>query len=150
MRDRFSALEWHKLLRLPGVVFMAVAMADGRADSGEQNCFLDYLNQSSHVDPLVRALFNQVAEKGPEALEVEQLLEGHVAFLEDIRNILEQRLSQDERRTFLAGLLGLGHHVAAATGGFFGLGNRVSAVEEARLAEVSQALGLPQLLNSFE
>lgn len=150
MRDRFSALEWHKLLQLPGAVFMAVAMADGRADAGEQNCFLDYLNQSSHADPLLRTLFHQLAEKGPEALEMGYPSQEYPAFLAEARVLLEDRLSKDERRTFLAGLLGLGHHVAAATGGFFGLGNRVSASEQARLAEVSQILGLPQLLDSFE
>ena len=146
MRERFTQVEWLNLVRLPVVVFVAVAMADGRADSGEQNGFLEYVQRTTHVDPLLSLLCDTLAEQGRDALQLSEREQDFRSYLRDTRSVLEDRLSPQERRSFLAGLLCLGHHIADASGGFWGLGNRVSAVESARLDEVSELLDLPRLL----
>lgn len=147
VQEQYTQTEWSKLVRLPVVVFRAVALADGRADSGEQNCFLEYVNRSTHADPLLKFICGSLAEQGREVLQMSQSELDFRTFLADVRGVLEERLDPQQRRSFLAGLLCLGHHVADASGGFWGLGNRVSAVESARLEEVSSLLGLAQLLD---
>ena len=147
MREQYTQTEWSKLVRLPVVVFQAVALADGRADSGEQNCFLDYVNRTTHADPLLKFICGSLAEQGRDVLQMSESELDFRTFLADARGVLEERLDPQQRRSFLAGLLCLGHHVADASGGFWGLGNRVSAVESARLEEVSAILGFPQLLD---
>jgi hypothetical protein len=128
------------------VVFWAVALADGKADSGERGCFLEYVQRTTHADPLLRMLCDRLTEQGADALQVSEQEQDFPTYLTAIRRILESTLSPQERTSFLAGLLCLGHHVASASGGFFGLGNRISPVEAARLEEVSALLGLTELL----
>ena len=147
VRVRFTQLEWIDVVRLPVVVFFAVALADGRADAGELKEFQSYLVRTTHVDPLLKQLCGELAEQGSEALQLSDRERDFKVYLPEVAQLLEDRLSPQERRTFLAGLLCLGHHVADATGGFWGLGNRVSALESARLEEVSSLLKLPQLLD---
>lgn len=146
VRERFSELQWGELVRTPAVVFAAVALADGKADSGERTCFVDYINRTDHVDPLLKLVCDRLSEQYLTALELSERERDYRTYLSEMRAVLDRALKPDERRSFLAGLLCLGHHVAGASGGFFGLGNRVSAVESARLDEVSALLGLPELL----
>lgn len=145
MRERFSDLQWGELVRVPAVVFWAVALADGKADGGERSCFVEYIHRTSHVDPLLRQVCDRLCEQH-DPLELSDAERDFRNYLFQVRALLESNLSPEERRSFLAGLLCLGHHVAEATGGFFGLGNRISAPEARRLEEVSQLLGLPELL----
>lgn len=141
MREGIKGLEWLKLCRLPAVIYYAVASADGRADHYEEARFLEYVTQSRPVDMLVRRVFDQVVEQGRDAVKLTDAEKDYASYVAEMRTVLEQHLSEDERRSFLAGLLGLGHNVAAASGGFFGLGNKVSAAEEKRLDELRTALG---------
>jgi len=147
MRLRFSGSEWEQLLRVPAVLFWAVAMADGRADSGEERCFLDYVNRADHADPLLAMVCDVLSSRGAEALQLSDRERDFRTYLGEMRGLLGRVLSPQESRSFLAGLLCLGHHVADASGGFFGLGNRISGAEAARLVEVSSLLGLPALLD---
>lgn len=145
MRQNFSDAEWQQLLRVPAVVFWAVALADGKADSNELWYFMEYVKRTDHADPLLAALFDQLAGSGEDALELSEREKAYRDFLVHIKGILERTLSPDQRRSFLAGLLSMGHRVADASGGFFGLGNRISAVESQRLTDVSELLGFPEL-----
>ena len=150
MRQQFAEVEWLNLVRLPVVVFQAVALADGKADSGEQTCFLEYVQRTTHVDPLLKQLCYVLAEQGKDVLQLSERETDFRTYLEEMRRVLENRLSPQERRSFLAGLLCLGHHVAGASGGFWGLGNRVSAVESARLEEISAIFDLAKLLDQVD
>lgn len=141
MRERFQGLEWLKLCRLPAVIFYAVASADGRADHYEEERFLEHVTQSRPVDMLVRRVFDNVVEQGRDAIKLTDAERDYTTYVAEMGAVLRERLPEGERRSFLAGLLGLGHHVAAASGGFFGLGSKVSAAESARLEELSTALG---------
>ena len=146
MRENFSAAEWEHLLRVPAVVFWAVALADGKADSSELGYFLSYVKRTDHADPLLAILFDQISGDVQDALELSEREKGYQTFLGETKAILGRTLSPDQRRSFLAGLLSMGHRVADASGGFFGLGNRISEAEGKRLDEVSTLLGLPELL----
>ena len=147
MREQYTQTEWSKLVRLPVVVFQAVALADGRADSGEQNCFLDYVNRTTHADPLLKFICGSLAEQGRDVLQMSESELDFRTFLADGQLLFEKPANPDPILSFPADPLCLGHHVADASGGFWGLGNRVSAVESARLEEVSAILGFPQLLD---
>jgi len=144
MRERFKGLDWLKLCRLPAVIYHAVAVADGRADHYEEKRFLEYIIQTRPVDPLVRMVFDNVVEQGTDAVKLTEAERDYPTYVAEMRGVLEAQLSEDERRSFLAGLLGLGHNVAAASGGFLGLGSKVSAAESARLDELRSALGWPE------
>ena len=97
-------------------------------------------------DPLLAILFDQISGDVQDALELSEREKGYQTFLGETKAILGRTLSPDQRRSFLAGLLSMGHRVADASGGFFGLGNRISEAEGKRLDEVSTLLGLPELL----
>lgn len=146
MRAQFTEATWPDIVRLPAVVFWAVALADGKADSGERSCFLYYLRSPGHVDPLFCMVCDQLSEQGKAALELSAREQDYETYLREAKLVLERSLSVYERRNFLAALLCLGHHVASASGGFFGLGNRVAPVEAERIEKVGALLGLPELL----
>ncbi len=146
MHERFSPAEWEDLLRLPVVVYQAVAAADGRIDTDEKNSFLAYVQRTGHTDALLARIFDGLVDQGDEVLNTSSRERDYRSFLQYIRPILERHLNSDERRSFLAGLLYLGHNVADASGGFFGLGRRVSAAEQARIQEIGGLLGWDSLL----
>jgi hypothetical protein len=146
MQERFTAAEWDDLVRLPVVVYQAVAAADGRIDTGEKNSFLAYVQRTGHTNALLARIFDVLVDQGDEALETCSRENDFRSYLQGIRPILERHLNPEERRSFLAGLLYLGHNVADASGGFFGFGRRVSAAEQMRIEEIGQLLGWGQLL----
>ena len=141
MRQRFTEPEWNDLVRLPAVVYRAVAEADGKVDRDETSSFLAYVRRTSHADELLASIFDHLAEQGEEAAQTSSREHDYRSFLGLTKGVLQRHLSSDERRSFLAGLLCLGRSVADASGGFFGLGQRVSAAEQARIEEVCQLLG---------
>ncbi len=137
LRERFTDEEWQQLKQIPFQIFFVVAMADGKVDAKEIAAFVNRTEAAASLDnPLLRELMHGLSQdeirnhlaNPPSSNEAEQLSR-------TVRAILRDKLVPGEKFEFIGAALALGLEVAQASGGFFGLGSKVSKVEK-------QALGL--------
>ncbi len=142
MKERFSAEEWSTLSILPAFVFVRVAGADSEIDDLEIKSMRELLGRPDQcMDPLHGQILADLTQDdldvvlGPGAsLSSEQF--------ETITTLLRERLDYDEYHRFAASLLDHGMRIARASGGFLGLGSKVSGVERKALDSLARALDL--------
>ena len=62
--------------------------------------------------------------------------------MQALNMLINDRFSADEAKLMKASLLFLGHQVAASSGGFLGMGPKISKEEKMALAALAGILGL--------
>jgi len=139
--------QWAAIAAAPVIVFMLVAGADGKADSREVRAFgkklAESLGGSSRImkgavmraAPNLELLVEKLAENG---------VEGMAKLLVAARQLVDETVGRGEGHRFASALYALGEAVASASGGgFFGLGNKISAEERVILDGLKKLLRLP-------
>jgi hypothetical protein len=126
------AIRPETLASLSLVPLVEVAWADGAVDEDEKKAVLaaaermDFPKGSTEYDLLLQWMTHR-----PQS----QLLEAWMHFIEG----LCEQLSKEEIKTLKDDLLGHTRAVAEASGGFLGLGNRISSAEASVLAKLETA-----------
>lgn len=136
MKERFTNEEWELLKFLPFQIFTLVAAADGNVDNKEIGTFLKQLESAATLkDELHRQLLvDLVREDHQRFLEGSLDMEKTMKSAEVIKPILVDKLSSEEYQRFIGSLFVGGLHIANASGGFLGMGSKVSKEEKAALA----------------
>ena len=114
------------------VPLVLVAWADGKVEDKEREAVVAAAMETGMAE---RGAGRQLLDHWLANRPPPQLL---AAWTDYIRAI-SAALDQEGRRALQADLLGRARRVAEATGGFLGVGRRVSAAEEAVLAKLEQA-----------
>ena len=110
-----------------------VAWVDGALEEAEKNAIVKAASAlvPDHGAETRRILNHWVEERPrPEALEAWRWYVG--AYFREV--------GQQERQAFRQQIMESAHAVAEATGGFFGLGNKISKLERMVIAELEQAM----------
>ena len=145
LRDSFTPEEWLTLQFAPLWVFVAVAGADEHIHEKELRALRRQLRKGNlHWERLANEAlwslscsFDQLLQQFAE--DSRRLLEG----LEEVAQILDQKAPPEEASGFKKTLIHVGRCVAVASGGGpLGMGERVTAEEEAALWLVARALGV--------
>ncbi|MFH1329251.1 MAG: hypothetical protein ABIJ48_01125 [Actinomycetota bacterium] len=132
MKERFTTGEWAQLKRLPPLMFVFVALADGRLQAEEAEKFAAEIGDASRYrDPLLRELLfdlsqpsefqtafegaTRITSTSAEAIDVE---------ITGIKVLLKGKLTDEEYHRFFFSLIGIGKMVADSAGaekkGIFG------------------------------
>lgn len=135
----FSAEEWDVLLNSPFMIFFAVAAADGRIDAKEVKQLAAAIqNGNKYKNDLLQQL---LAETGPRIpIFIEKLSRGGFNFREELMRackVVDGKLSKDQASEFKRHLYAFGKDIAESSGGFFGLGSKISKEEKAALAGIA-------------
>ena len=150
MKERFTTGEWAQLERLPSLVFVFVALADGRLQAEEAEKFAAEIGDASRYrDPLLRELLfdlsrpaefqtafdgvTRITSTSAEAIDLE---------ISGVKVLLKGKLTDEEYHRFFFSLIGIGKMVADAAGeerkGVFGR----RKVEAALSREEAQSLSI--------
>lgn len=124
MKDRFKAVDWERLRRLPIMMFQFVSLADRELQPEEAEAFTAELQDArAYKDPLHRALFTDLFD-GPtfsKAFEaVVGITSSSVKAIEKefkaTKKVLKKELTTEEYHRFFVSLTGTGMKVAGAVG----------------------------------
>ena len=141
---QFSLAEFQLLCRVPFLVFFLVATSDGRVDSKEIAAFgKQLLTADKYASPLLTRIVTNVVNDVPRL--VAEVLEQPPAFaseLRQVRALIDRRSSPAEGHRFGEAVLAMARDIASASGGFFGLGGKISKREQLALAVTADSLQL--------
>ena len=139
--------QWTAIAAAPVIVFMLVAAADGQVDARELSAFGKKLTESlaspgrvmkgavTRALPNLAFLTEKLAESGVERM---------AGLLVAARQMVDETVGRGEGHRFASALYALGESVASASGGgFFGLGNKISAEERVILGGLKELLRIP-------
>ena len=151
MKEQFTTEEWNNLKVLPIAVCFLVAAADGTIDRQEVNAILMELGGGASIDnELHRELILDMKTKSnrpPQGVGNQTQAQDHIVKTKDV---LKAKLSNDEYQDFIGSLFMSGVKVAKASGGFLGIGDKVSTEEKVVLAAVAAAWDLkPEALKKY-
>lgn len=149
MKERFTTGEWDQLKRLPPLMFVFVALADGRLQPEEAEKFAAEIGDASRYrDPLLRELLfdlsqpsqfqtafqgaTRIASTSPDAIDRE---------MTGVKSLLKSKLSDEEYHRFFFSLIGIGKMVADSAGeekkGVFGGKKAAPGMSEAEAKSLS-------------
>lgn len=122
MKERFTDEQWRTLERLPVLVFIQVALADGNLEDEESTTFVaEMLDAPNWRDPLIRELLLTLAEADhfTSAFEAATRLsttsaEAVLAELGAGKTILRDNLTEEEYQRFAFSLIGLARKISDA------------------------------------
>lgn len=124
MKGRFTTGEWAQLKRLPPLVFVFIALADGRLQAEEAERFAAEIAEASRYrDPLLRELLFDLS--GP--AEFQTAFDGVTRItstsaeaidreISGVKALLKGKLTDEEYHRFFFSLIGIGKMVAGAAG----------------------------------
>lgn len=139
--EELSDEEWELLVRAPLLVFMAVAVADGKLDKKEMAAFEKVVaNVMTCATPLLRQAMAQMLPEMEYHLEQLQQQDS-AADLARVAHILDTDFA-DEALAFKHSLVTIGIQIAEASGGFLGFGNKISKEEGEAIAGIAVILGV--------
>jgi len=137
--------EWNFIAQGPVLAFLLVAASDGKVDKKEVESFGKVLNglAAQQENAAVARMMRTTAEQFHEILP--RLLSGktnpaHV--MQALTMLINDRFSPEDSKLMKASLLFLAHQVAASSGGFLGMGPKISKDEKMALAALAGMLGL--------
>jgi tellurite resistance protein len=135
--------DYQKLARAPLLVFAMVAAADGKVGKKELQAFEDALNElSEHPCELMRQAMERVGEDLDAYISsLEQEKEDSVILTKQIGELLDAKF-QEQAQEFKKALVHTATKIAAASGGFLGLGSKISKNEAATILIIAGMLGL--------
>lgn len=124
MKERFTTAEWAQLKRLPPLLFVFVALADGRLQPEEAQKFAAEIGDASRYrDPLLRELLFDLSSPR----EFQTAFEGVTGIaatsadaidreIAGSKALLKAKLSDEEYQRFFYSLIGIGKMVADSAG----------------------------------
>jgi tellurite resistance protein len=129
------------LVRSPLLVFLIVAAADGKVDKKELAAFQKVIaGVMMGATPLLReAMSEMLPELERHLTELQEM--NPVEQLQRLASILDTHFP-DEAENFKRGLLNIGIQIAESSGGFLGLGSKVSKDEAMAIVVIAQTLGV--------
>jgi hypothetical protein len=125
--------------RLPLLVFVTVAGADGKIDQKEMAAFEDLMRLPVCARAFKSPLFKALVIFGENALDaggVRNLEPGNAL---EVATIIGRHCSEREFAAFAEDVQSLGFIVAGASGGLLGLGSKISRAEREAIAGLKQA-----------
>jgi hypothetical protein len=143
-RTDFNDEEWRHLQYVPLWVFFTVAGSDGKFDKKELMAFDKALQEALlQPEPLVRDILlatrENIDELLPESMEKLAAVD-MVAMWNWVADLLQIKAGPEQAGAVKDAMLGVGWRVAAASGGFLGLGSKVSPEERLALAAIAHHL----------
>ena len=140
-KDLFTDKEWRTLQCVPWWVFYTVAGADTRIDMKELGSLLSILSCKTATDPLTMEILTFSME---ELAEIQSQATAEIGSywgkLKEVADILEQKTSPSQAKDFKETMLKLAYSIANASGGFLGLGEKVSTGEQSVISDLAFAL----------
>lgn len=140
--SEMTAEENEVLMRAPLHVFMAVAAADGKIDKKELSAFEKIITSvMMGATPLLRETMAAMLPDMERHLDQMSQLNP----VEDLRRaaqILDTRFP-DEAPAFKQALVAIGVKIANSSGGFLGLGSKISKDEAQAIGGIAVILGVP-------
>lgn len=116
------------------VPVVEIAWADGKLDEKEKNAILGFSEQHfASKNEITRDLLIEWLNHKPP----KEMLE---AWLHYIKGLCEN-LSAEEKKSFKESFMSQAHSIAEASGGFLGLGNKISKEEASVLKNLEKAFG---------
>jgi hypothetical protein len=124
MKDRFTTTEWGQLKRLPPLVFVFVALADGRLQPEEAGRFAAEISDAARYrDPLLRDLLSDLSRP----TEFQTAFDGVTRItatsaeaigreIATVKALLKGKLTDEEYHRFFFSLIGIGKMVADSAG----------------------------------
>jgi hypothetical protein len=142
MAEAEPGFELHKV---PLIVFVMIAAADGQIDEAELLTLQDvFTKRTSYPSPLLMQLLAELPPKFSRLLRM--VTDSDVELTVQLQAGLEavsRQLDEHELHSFRVALLAFGKQVAEASGGgFFGHGDKIDDDERNALAALAAALGL--------
>lgn len=139
------------LWRSPALAFFLVAAADGNVDSKEIAGFEAMIAKPSiFPSPLFRKV---IKDMGPQVgTYFEEMMQEDFDYhgaLEATANLVDTKYSW-EAETYKLSLLSLAKRVAQASGGFLGVGSKISKEEKAALVDISGVLRIKGHMDDLE
>ncbi len=124
MKDRFTATEWAQLERLPPLLFVFVALADGRLQPEEAGKFAAEISDASRYrDPLLRDLLSDLSHPAEFQTAFQAVTRIAAASADAIdreiaatKALLKSKLADEEYHRFFYSLIGIGKMVADSAG----------------------------------
>lgn len=114
------------------VPLVRVAWADGRLDNSERDAILKAATESGiQKDSASYGCLLSWLEEKPTA-------DLNTAWTDYVRELCKT-LADEDRNGLREGIVGRAQHIAAAAGGFLGLGNKVTETEQAELDRINAA-----------
>jgi hypothetical protein len=142
MREQFSSEEWSILSALPVHVFIRVAGADSNIDDAEMAQMKDSLRDAAQCeDALLAALLHDLHAQDLE-LAIARAAGVTQRDLDKARHLLQARLGAQRYQEFASTLYAHGERIAQASGGFLGVGSKMSGSEKRALQSLAQTLGI--------
>lgn len=140
----FSDEEFEILKRAPFLIFFLVAASDGNIDQKEAATFIKILLKPELLKNklLNRIVTNVINDISSTLAAMAQQGLDYLARLNELRLIAERKLPPAQAREFKLSLLLLGKEIASASGGFLGLGAKISKSEQAALTAIALCLGI--------
>jgi hypothetical protein len=139
-----SAEDREVLVRAPLLVFLLVAAADGKVDRKEVAAFQSVVTGvMTTATPLLRdAMSKMLPELDSHLAEVQR--RNPVEELKRLASILDTKYP-NEAEAFKHTLVAIAIQIAESSGGFLGLGSKVSKEEAKSIAGIAVILGVAQL-----
>lgn len=141
---KFSSQDYQALISAPYLIFILVAAADGKVDDKEIKEFIKLLtNPGTLENPLLhKVITSTIGSAGEYLTQVLSRSDDYIQELEKLKRIVDDNLPDSEAREFKMALLQLGKQIAAASGGFFGFGNKISKQKKMALAAIAICLDI--------
>lgn len=141
-KAKMTSTDWESLQLGVLATFFGVASADGKVDKEEIGAFAKGMSLSHiYKNPLASELFESVTTDLATLL-TRYKADGRnqIKHLMDVADILDRAVSQEIAEGFKRDLLTVAIHVANATGGFLGFGEKISKDEKGAIATMAVAL----------
>lgn len=143
IKSKFSKEEWQRIKDGPDWVFAALSAADGNValmtKAKESKAFKDVIKNYTASSPVIREVLEDETKtsrdvQGATLSEAEEVLE-------EINNLIQQKLSLSDANQYREFLASIGESVAEAAGeGALGLGEKISKKEEKALNSIKSIL----------
>lgn len=140
----FSGEDFEVLKQAPFLIFYLVATADGKIDKKELAKFFSVISDlSNYKSPLThKVITNIINDISKMVIEISHKEMSYPAELAKLRVIIDDNLPAEEANKFKMDLVAMGKKIAEASGGFLGLGNKISKEEKTVLNAIAVFLGL--------
>lgn len=147
--EKISHEDYELLKESPFIIFILMAFADGKVDQKETTAFAEIIAnpQIFQNDFLVQLIIASIpAIKSTSITEHLASIIGnnpdYLQKLKDLARVIDSSLDTNEAMEFKKALVKLGHKIADASGGLFGLSSRICKQEKQMLREISSILGV--------
>lgn len=134
--------ELEKLQKSPFLIFFIVAAADGKVDKKEVEAFIKILSTPEILkNELMAYLISNVGSKIPNIIsEMAIGQKDYIGELTALKEVIDTKLGAEHANNFKITLLKIGKKIAESSGGFFGLGSKISKEEKTALAGIAVCL----------